>query len=155
LVFLITLILGYTYSDYTSPGIVISEFYFLAAFFLKILGIFSFIMFLGFLFKRSAFSLAFFFVWIIIEGIIYGLIRWKFFDKKTADVLISFFPYNSLKNLLPEPFTRLNAAQQLGNQIGEDFGKFEGIPFYKFLIVVIWIFIFVYLSYKILQNKDL
>ena len=154
-VFLITLILGYMYSDYTSPGIVFSEVYFLPAFFMKILGVFSFIMFLGFLFRRSAFSLAFFFIWIIIEAMIYGLFRWKIFDKKTADILITFFPYNALKNLLPEPFTRLSAAKQLGNQIGENFGNFEGIPVYHFLIVAVWIFVFVYLSYKILRNTDL
>jgi len=154
-VFVITLILGYTYSDYTSPGIVFSEIYFLPAFFLKILGIFSFIMFLGFLFKRSAFSLGFFFVWMMIEGILYGLMRWKFFNKDVADSIAAFFPYNSIKSLLPEPLTRLNAAKQIGAQIGEDLGKFDGIPLQYFIVVIFWIFVFVYLSYKKLKNKDL
>jgi len=154
-VFVITIILGYTYSDYTSPGIVFSEIYFLPAFFLKILGIFSFIMFLGFLFKRSAFSLGFFFVWMMIEGILYGLMRWKFFNKDVADSIAAFFPYNSIKNLLPEPVTRLNAAKQIGAQIGEDLGKFEGVPVENFLIVVFWIAFFVYFSFKLLKNKDL
>ncbi len=154
-VLVITLILGYKYSDYTSPGIVFSEIYFLLAFFLKLLGVFSFIMFLAFLFKRSAFALGFFFVWIIIEGIMYGLIRWQFFNQKIADTLISFFPYNSLKNLLPQPVTRLSATKQIGAQIGENFGKFEGIPVQNFFITSLWIIIFVYLSYAILQKRDL
>jgi len=121
-VFIISLILGYSYSDYTSAGIVYTDLYFLLAFFLKLLGIFTFIMLLGFIFKRSAIALGFFFIWIIIEAIIYGLLRWKFFDKEIAGNILQFFPYNSIKSLLPEPFTRLNAVKQMGTQIGEDFG---------------------------------
>jgi len=154
-VFIISLILGYIYSDYTSPGIIFSEIYFLPAFFLKLLGIFSFIMFLGFLLKRSAFALAFMFVWMIVEGIIYGLLRWNFLNKKTADFIISFFPYNAIKNILPEPFTRLSAVKQIGTQIGEHLEKFKGVPFQDFIIVILWIFTFYYFSYKILKNRDL
>jgi len=154
-VFLISLILGFAYSDYTSTGIVFSQSYFLVAFFLKILGIFSFIMFLGFLFKRSAFALGFFFIWMAVEGILYGLLRWQFFNQQIANTISRFFPYASFKNLLPQPFTRLSAAKNIGKQIGEDFGKFEGVPLLNFLIVIFWIVIFVYFSYQILKKRDL
>jgi len=154
-VFVISMILGLSYSDYTSPGIIFSDMYFLPAFFLKLLGIFSLIMFFGFLFKRSAYSLGFFLVWMIIEGIFYAILRWKLFNEKIAGTISSFFPYNSIKSLLPEPISRLSAAKTLGKQIGEDFGKFSGIPIENFLIVIIWIAIFVAFSYKILKKRDL
>ena len=154
-VFVMSLILGLVYSDYTSAGIIFKDLYFLPAFFLKLLGIFTFIMFLGFLFKRSAIALGFFFIWMIIEGILYGLLRWQLFNKVIADKVSQFFPYTSIKNILPEPISRLNAAKNIGKQIGENMAKFEGIPLQNFIIVSIWIVIFVYFSYKILKKRDL
>lgn len=154
-VFLISLILGLSYSDYTSAGIVLTDMYFLIAFFLKLLGTFSLIMLFGFLFKRSAYALGFFLVWMIIEGILYGIMRWYLLDEKLAATISSLFPYTSIKKLIPEPFSRLSAAKKLGKQIGEDWGKFSGIPLENFLIVSIWIAIFVAFSYKILKKRDL
>ena len=154
-VFVISLILGLAYSDFTSPGIIFKDLYFLLAFFLKLLGIFSFIMFLGFLFRRAAIALGFFFIWMIVEGIIYGILRWKIFDKEIAGYISQFFPYTSFKNLLPEPITRLNAAKNIGKQIGEHIDKFHGIPVHHFLIIIIWIVVFLFFSYKLLQKRDL
>jgi len=154
-VFVMSLILGLIYSDYTSAGIIFKDVYFLLAFFLKLLGVFSFIMFLGFLFRRSAISLGFFFVWMVLEAFIYGLIRWELFNKNIADKLLQFFPYTSLKNILPEPISRLVVVKNMGKQIGENINKFEGVPLHSFIIVSIWIIIFVYFSYKILEKRDL
>ncbi len=154
-VFLITLVLGLIYSDYTSWGIVFSQIYFLLAFFLKLTAIFSFVLFLGFLFKRSAFALGFFFIWMVFEKIIYGLLRWKIFDDKIAGKITAFFPYTSLQNLLPQPFTRLSAAKQIGKQIGEKIDKFQGLDISDFVIVAIWIYIFYFFSLYILKKRDL
>jgi len=154
-VLVISLILGFQYSDYTSSGIIFRDSYFLLAFFLKLTGIFTFIMFLGFLFKRSAIALAFFFVWMIIESILYGLLRWKFFDKDIASSIASFLPYTAFRNLLPEPITRLSAAKNIGKQIGEQLDSFQGIPVYSFVIAIFWIFIFTYFSFKLLKKRDL
>ncbi len=154
-VFVISFILGLIYSDFTSSGIIFKDSYFLLAFFLKLLGIFSLIMFLGFLFKRAAIALSFFFIWLIVEGILYGILRWKIFNKEIAEQITQFFPYTSIKNLLPEPISRLNAAKNIGKQIGEDIAKFEGIPVQNFIIVVIWIVIFLYFSHKLLLKRDL
>jgi len=153
-VFVISLILGLMYSDYTSFGMIFRDTYFLVAFFLKLLGIFSFMMLLSFLFKRSAFALGFFFVWILIEFIFYGLLRWQFFNKKIAENISQFFPYTSFRNLLPQPVTRLSVAKKLGKQIGENIGQFDGIHFYSFLIVAGWIAFFVLISYKLLKRSD-
>ncbi len=154
-VFVLSLILGFIYSDYTSTGIIFRDFYFLLAFFLKLLGIFSFIMFLGFLLKRSALAIGFFFVWMIAESIAYALMRWQFFGKNLANKIIAFFPYAAMRQLLPEPITRLSAAKNIGNQLGENMTKFNGIPFVNFVIVGVWISIFLFLSYKIIQKRDL
>ena len=154
-VFIISLILGYIYSDFTSSGLVFTQTYFLGAFFLKLLGVFTLIMFLGFLLRRSAFSLGFFIIWLIIEYIIYGLARWKFFNKEIADNIITFLPYNSMKSLLPDPFSRLSVVKNIGKQIGENIDDFEGIPIYHYIIVICWIAFFVYFSWKILKKRDL
>ena len=154
-VFIISLILGLIYSDYTSIGIITSQIYFLIAFFLKLLGIFSFILFTGILFKRSAFAIGFLFVWMFIEAIIYGILRWKLFSKKIADIIIQFFPYNSLKNLLPQPFTRLSVVKNIGKSVGQNIDKFNGIGIEHFIIVILWILILNYLSYIILKKRDL
>ncbi len=154
-VFVLSLILGFIYSDYTSTGIIFRDFYFLLAFFLKLLGIFSFIMFLGFLLKRSALAIGFFFVWMIAESIAYALMRWQFFGKNLANKIIAFFPYAAMRQLLPEPITRLSAAKNIGNQLGENMTKFNGLPFVNFVIVGVWISIFLFLSYKIIQKRDL
>ncbi len=154
-VFVISFILGLIYSDFTSSGIIFKDSYFLLAFFLKLLGIFSLIMFLGFLFKRAAIALSFFFIWMTVEGVLYGLLRWKIFNKEIAEQITQFFPYTSIKNLLPEPISRLNAAKNIGKQIGEDIAKFEGIPVQNFIIVVIWIVIFLYFLHKLLLKRDL
>ena len=150
-----TLILGFTYSDYTSFGVIFRDIYFLLAFFLKLLGLFSLIMFLGFLFKRAAIALGFFFIWMIIESITYGILRWKFFNEEIANNITQFLPYLSMKNLLPEPASRLNVAKNIGKQIGENIDKFDGIPVHNFLIVIIWILFFVNFSHKLLQKRNL
>ena len=154
-VFIISLILGYAYSDYTSAHNVFSDLYFLFAFFLKLLGTFSFIMFLGFLLKRSAFAIGFYFIWMAIEGITYGLMRWQVFNEKIADQFIVFLPFNAMKSLLPEPASRLSAVKKIGKQIGENMGEFTGISIYHFLVVIFWIVFFVYFSYAILKKRDL
>jgi hypothetical protein len=60
---------------------------YLVAFFVKLVGFFSFCLFLGILVKRSAFALGFLLVWNIIEGIAKGILSFKIFpDNKTADL---------------------------------------------------------------------
>ena len=73
-ILIMTLILGYSFSDYTEFSIVTREMEFLFAYFLKLVGFFSFCLFLGVLVKRSAFALGFLFVWWIFENITYGMI---------------------------------------------------------------------------------
>ncbi|HSM63270.1 MAG TPA: ABC transporter permease, partial [Gillisia sp.] len=53
----VTLILGYSFSDFTELSIVFSDMEYIVGYFVKLLGFFTFCMFVGILIKRSAFAL--------------------------------------------------------------------------------------------------
>jgi len=154
-VFVVSMILGLIYSDYNELSIIFSDLEFLLAFFVKLVGFFSFCLFLGILVKRSAFALGFLILWQIIEGFTRGMIRWKLFDEDTTDAIMGFFPLNAMWNLIDEPFSRLGAVQTVADQIGEKIDLDYYVEFGEVLIVLAWIVIFVYLSYALLKKRDL
>ena len=154
-VFVVSMVLGLIYSDYDELSIIFSDLEFLLAFFVKLMGFFSFCLFLGVLVKRSAFALGFLILWQVFEGFVRGMIRWKLFDSETTDAIMGFFPLNSMFNLIKEPFTRLNAVQSVANQIGEKVTLNYHVHWYEILIVLAWTSIFVYLSYLLLKKRDL
>ncbi len=154
-VFVVSMILGLIYSDYNELSIIFSDLEFLLAFFIKLVGFFSFCLFLGVLVKRSAFALGFLILWQVFEGFVRGMIRWKLFDSETTDAVMGFFPLNSMFNLIKEPFTRLNAVQTVASQIGEKVTLNYHVHWYEILIVLVWTWIFVYLSYVLLKKRDL
>ncbi len=155
-VFIVSLILGLMFSDYNEIGIIFSDTEYLLAYFVKLIGFFSFCLFLGVLIKRSAFALGFLLIWSITEGIIYSILKWKMFkDTDIAESIMQFFPLASMSNLIKEPFTRLGAVQSAANQLGEAFDKDYSVQPLTILIVLIWTFIFIYWSYYILKRRDL
>ncbi|WP_282179522.1 ABC transporter permease [Maribacter stanieri] len=154
-VFIVSLILGLIYSDFNEISIILTDLEFLLAFFIKLTGFFSFCLFLGVLVKRSAFALGFLILWQVFEGIFRGIIRWKFFDSETTDIIMGFFPLQSMFNLIKEPFSRLGAVQSVANQMGEQLALDYYIHWYEIVIVVAWIVIFVYGSLAILKRRDL
>lgn len=155
-VFVMSLILGLSFSSYNEPGIVFSDMEYLLAYFVKLAGYFSFCLFAGILVKRSAFAIGFILVWSIIENIIYGLMRWKIFDDASiADRIASFFPLESMSNLIVEPFSRLSVIKSIGVQIGVENLKDYGVHWYSILIVILWTVFFVIMSFKLLQKRDL
>ena len=72
IILFISLILGYIYSSYNELGIVFREVEFVLAYCIKLIGFFSFCLFLGVLAKRSAFALAFLFIDFLFEWIVYA-----------------------------------------------------------------------------------
>jgi ABC-type transport system involved in multi-copper enzyme maturation permease subunit len=155
-VFVMSLILGLSFSSYTEAGIIFTDLDYLLAFFVKLIGFFSFCLFLGILVKRSAFALGFLLVWSIIEGIAKGLLTFKIFpDSNTASYITQFFPLESMSNLIIEPFSRLSVIRSIGTQIGVENNKDYGVHYISILIVLVWTFLFVYFSYKLLKNRDL
>ena len=151
----ISLILGSIYSDYTEWGIVFTDLRFLVAYFIKLVGFFSFCLFIGILVKRSAFALGFLILWQMFEGFTRGMIRWKLFDGETTDAIMGFFPLNAMFNVLKEPFSMLSAVQSVANQIGEEIALDYGTSLLDMGIVLAWTAIFIWGSYRILKKRDL
>jgi ABC-type transport system involved in multi-copper enzyme maturation permease subunit len=155
-IFILSLILGFSFSSYTEIGIVFSDLDYLLGYFIKLIGFFSFCLFLGILVKRSAFALGFLLVWNIIEGIAKGILTYKIFpDSKIAAYITQFFPLESMSNLIVEPFSRLSVVKSIGTQIGIENTKDYGVHFLSILIVLAWTLIFNLLSYRLLKNRDL
>jgi ABC-type transport system involved in multi-copper enzyme maturation permease subunit len=155
-VFIMSLILGLSFSSYTEIGIIFSDIDYLLAYFVKLVGFFSFCLFLGILVKRSAFAIGFLLVWYFSEKIIYGLLRWQIFHtSERIDKVTAFFPLESMSNLIVEPGSRLSAIRTIGTQMGVDTNKDYSVHFTSILIVLVWTAIFMFLSYKLLKKRDL
>ena len=158
LVFIISLILGGIYSDYDELPIIFTDLEYLVAYAVKLFGFFTFCLFLSILIKKSAFSLGFLALWQVIEGIIFGLMKWKLSDlipQVSVENLFQFFPLNALGNLIKEPFSRLSAVQNIADKIGEGFTKDYSVSFLNIVIVLIWSGLFIYGSYLLLKKRDL
>lgn len=155
-VFVMSLLLGLSFSSYTEFGIIFSDLDYLLAFFVKLTGFFSFCLFLGILVKRSAFALGFLLVWSILEGIIKGILVLKIFpDSTIGDKITQFLPLESMSNLIVNPGPRLSVVRNISSQIGVDLDGKYGVDYLAVFIVLIWIFLFIYFSYKLLKNRDL
>ena len=155
-VFIMTLILGFCFSSYTALNIVFSDLEYLIAYFIDLVGFFSFCLFAGILVKRSAFALGFLLIWFFIEGALNGILR--FFVLKDADLtdkVIAFFPLEAISNLIVEPWTRLSLVKTMGSQIGIENTKDYGVHWYGIMIVLAWTYLFMLFSYKLLQKRDL
>ncbi|MBT8316066.1 MAG: ABC transporter permease subunit [Lutibacter sp.] len=152
-VFLVSIVLGYIYSDFNEFSIVTDDLEYLFAFFVKLVGFFSFGLFLGILVKRSAFAVGAMLVWAMFEGFIKGMSYWKFEDY--VDQIMQFLPLEAMANLIKEPFTRLSAVQTVAKQVGEDLSKDFSVQPLDLIIVLSWSAIFIYLSYALLKKRDL
>lgn len=159
-VFGVSLVLGLIYSDFNEVSIIFSNLEYLFAFFIKLVGFFSFGLFLGILIKRSAFAVAAMIVWLIIESIIKGLLYWNYRNITTGideavSSIMQFFPLEAMANLIKEPFSRLGAVKSVASQIGENFTKDYSVGILNIVIVLVWTSIFIYSSYTLLKKRDL
>jgi len=154
-----SLVLGLFYSDYTDFSIVTSDLEYLLALFVKLVGFFSFGLFLGILIKRSAFAVGSMFVWFFCEKTFSGYLYWTFSgEENTSEIvnkIMQFLPLESMSNVIKEPFTRFNAVKSVAKRIGEDLSKDFSVHFSDILIVCAWTAIFIYLSYALLKKRDL
>ncbi|MGS2761743.1 ABC transporter permease [Sinomicrobium sp. M5D2P9] len=153
-IFAVSMILGLIYSDFNEMSIIFSDLEYLLAYFIKLVGFFSFCLFLGILIKRSAFALGFLILWQILEGIFYLVIRWQS-DGAIAGAVAQFFPLNAMSNLIKEPWTRLSAVRTAASQIGEELSRDYAVHWYEVGIVLVWTSLFIYWSYALLKKRDL
>ncbi|TBX68795.1 ABC transporter permease [Flavobacterium silvisoli] len=155
-VFVMSLILGYSFSSYTELGIVFSDLEYLLAYFVKLLGFFSFCLFLGVLIKRSAFAIGFLFIWFLFENISHAFLKFEVFNRNPlVDSFYSYMPLESMSNLIVEPFTRFSVIKSIQTAVGDNNIKDYSVHFSSILIVLIWTAIFIFLSYKIIKKRDL
>jgi ABC-2 type transport system permease protein len=153
---IVSLILGYSFSDFTELSIVFSDMEYVVGYFIKLLAFFTFCMFVGILIKRSAFALGFLFIWWIFEGILYGVLNFRLFrDSDIPENIMQFFPLTAMSNIVIEPFSRLTFIKTAATQIGEELDKDYGVHWYQLLIVIVWTVLFVYLSLALLKKRDL
>lgn len=152
-VFVITLIIGIANSS--SGNLYIDTIFngseFILAYFVKLLTFFSFCLFIGVLIKRSAFALGFLFVSFIIELILYGLFRFEWYNYDISNEIMQFFPFTSMWNLIDEPITRMGSLHTTEKIFITDYHVY----WYEFLIASVWIFIYIFLSYRLLKRRDL
>lgn len=159
-VFVMTLLLGYSFSAYDELSIVFSGMSFLLGYFLNLMGLFSFCLFAGILVKRSAFALGFLFIWFIAEQITKGVVWNTVYrgepESTGIDTFMGFFPLESFSNLLVEPFSRFRAIKALSTQLDPNaLPKDYGIHWYQVAISLFWIGFFMYMSFRILKKRDL
>ena len=151
IIFILSLVLGLVYSSYNEISIIVREIEFLPAYFLKLLGFFSFCLFLGVLAKRSAFALAFLFVDFILEWIGFGLIVWKS-NVEMATKIQNFFPLTAMSNLIKQPFQRVAMSKfPEKNDLGYDYA----VHLDSSIIVVLWTAIFILSAYYLIKKRDL
>lgn len=150
-----TLILGLIYSDFNEISIITTNLEYLLAYFVKLVGFFSFGLFLGVLIKRSAFAVGAMLIWSFIEAIAMGLLKWNFGMKHSYESIAQFFPLNAMMNLIKEPFTRFNAVKTAASQLGEEVTKDFSVQFQDLFIVLVWTSFFIYFSYFLIKKRDL
>ncbi len=158
-VFVVSLVLGLMYSDYNEIAIILSDLEYLLAFFIKLVGFFSFGLFLGIVVKRSAFAVGAMLVWLIGESMFKGYLFYALRNAENTSEqvnnIMQFLPLEAMANLIKEPFSRLGAVKSIANQVGETFTKNYSVELFNILIVSAWIFAFIYLSLALLKKRDL
>ena len=151
IIFIISLILGFVYSSYNEWSIIMRGIEFIPAYFFKLVGFFTFCLFLSVLAKRSAFALAFLFIDFILEWILFGIIGWKS-NVDMAEKVQSFLPLTSMSNLIKQPFQRIAMSKfPEKNSLDYDYA----VHFDATLIVILWTAIFIYSAYYLLKKRDL
>lgn len=144
-------LIGLYYSSYTEVSLIFRETEFLFAYFLKLVGFFSLCLFFGMLVKRSAFALAFLFILYIFEWMVFGIFT-KFSTMDMAWKVKSFLPLESMYKLIDQPFQRV-VMTKYPDKI--DMSYDYAVHWYEIIIVMGWIAIFVFLSYRLLKKRDL
>ncbi|WP_196888303.1 ABC transporter permease [Aureivirga sp. CE67] len=153
-VFIVSLILGLVFSSYTEFSIVFSDLDFLLAYFIKLVAFFSMGLFFGILVKRSAFAIGAMILFAIVEWIIYLVLTFGI-EMQNPNAILQFLPFNAMSNLIKQPFTRISGVGQLANSVGETLKPNFGAAWYEYIIVLVWIFLFIFLSFKLLKKRDL
>lgn len=154
-IFFLSLILGLSFSSYTDISIIFTEVDYLFAYFVKLLGFFSFCLFLGVLVKRSAFALGFLVLWFFIENILYAILEFGMGLENLASQISRFFPLESMSMLILNPTRRMSLVKLMEQQAGMTNANIYSVDYLQVVIVLAWTALFIVLSYKLLKKRDL
>lgn len=155
-VFLVSLILGLIYSNFTEASIIVTDIEYIFAYFIKLIGFFSMGLFFGILIKRSAFAVAGIIFWYFFEWLLFGISKWVLpISWETAQTIKNFLPMEAMANLIKQPISKLGAVKSVANQMNLDISTDTSVHFLPIIIVLAWTFIFISLSYKLLKSRDL
>lgn len=158
LVFLVSLGLGYAYSETTKLTTVFSEMEYLGAYFIKLIGFLSLCFFLGTLVKKSTMAIGLLLIYAIFEGIVKTIIKGVAFTSNPETDTFHFvhlFPLEAMSNLIKQPFSKLKSVQGSIDQFEMGVQFQTAVEWNTALIVLGWSFIFIYSSYVLLHKKDL
>lgn len=154
IVFIIALALGLQYGTVNVVSVFNGAEY-LAVYILKLCFFFSFVMFLSFLFRKSAFAILMLFVWWVLESILTMtelFVRNKLLDQNIEDTtfLTSFLPLNASSSLIP--FPRINVENVMK---GLPIFMEQQIAWAPIMTAVIYTGLFIFLSYMLLKKRNL
>lgn len=138
MIFVIALVTGMIYSPVIDMEQMVTDMEFLPLYFLELFFFLSYALMLGILIQRAGLTIILLLLSQAIEAIIAAKVD-NYFPS-----LIQFFPMRSLWNLIEWPFPRY-AFQEIRDYI--DYGAVA--------VVVVWIFIFNFISYQKLKRSDL
>lgn len=147
-----TLVIGLIHSSHTDLSIIIIDIEFIAAYFFKLLGFFSFCLFMAVLIKRSAFALGALIVTAFVELIIYENLQWNWANEEIATNVMMFAPFTALYNLINQPIQRIIMISSPDKtNLAYDYG----VHWYEIAIALVWTIIFISASYYLLKKRDL
>lgn len=147
-----TLVIGLIHSSHTDLSVILIDLEFIAAYFFKLLGFFSFCLFMAVLIKRSAFALGALIVTAFVELIVYQNLQWNWANEEIATNVMMFAPFTALYNLINQPIQRIVMISSPDKtSLAYDYA----VHWYEILIVAVWTIIFIYASFLLLKKRDL
>lgn len=157
-VFVISIVLGLSYSSDTSISVIFEGTEYLLAYFVKLVTFLSLCLFIAFLIKKSAFSLFLLFIWWIAEKIIGG-VESLVSDVRIGDgiyALSDYLPLEAMGNLIKQPFTRFDTIRKASDMIsGQTLNIDYSVDISFVFTCIIYTFVFILLSFLILKRQDL
>ncbi|MCT4581687.1 MAG: ABC transporter permease [Flavobacteriales bacterium] len=153
-VFIVSLILGLIYSNNTELAVIFTDWEYFIGFFVKLVSFFSLGLFMGIWIKRSAFAIGGVFIFYILEGLSTWILSF-FISNNLSKTIQSVLPFGSSELLIPQPFKRMEAIQNISNQLGGMAAEDYSVPFFNVLISLLWSAVFIYGAYLLIYKRDL
>lgn len=144
--------IGLYYSSYDEFSIIIREMDFLLAYFVKLVGFFSLCLFFGMLVKRSAFALAFLVILYVVEWLVFWGAYEVLGTTESAWKVKRLLPLESMYKLIDQPIQRI-VMIKYPDKIDMDYDY--AVHWYEIATVLGWTALFVFLSYRLLKQRDL